>query len=115
MSKLSLATLAVAAGSLALSSIAGAGVAAVASADPDLDPIINTTCSYPQVISALNASNPEVAAQFNASPLAQTSLQRFLASPPSQRLQMIQQVQGSPRAQQMFGLVQQVAATCHNY
>lgn len=112
MRKLSLTTLAVAAGSLALSAIAGTGVA---SADPDLDPIINTTCSYPQVISALNASNPEAAAQFNASPLAQSGLQRFLASPPSQRLQMIQQVQGSPRAQQMFGLVEQVAATCNNY
>ena len=52
MIKLPLSRLAVAVGGLALSLTAGAGVA---SADPVLDPIVNTTCSFPQVMAALNA------------------------------------------------------------
>jgi hemophore-related protein len=112
MIKLSLTRLAVAVGSLALSLTAGAGVA---SADPDLGPIVNTTCSYPQAVSALNAQDPEVAAAFNASPMAQSALRQFLASPPSQRLQMAQQMESSPRAQQYLGVIQQIAATCNNY
>ena len=48
------------AGALALSLSVGG---AVASADPDLSPVINTTCTYSQVVSALNAEKPaEVAA-----------------------------------------------------
>ena len=61
MTKLSLTRLAVAVGGLALSLTAGAGVA---SADPDLDPIVNTTCTYPQAVAALNAQNPAAAAVF---------------------------------------------------
>jgi hypothetical protein len=63
MIKVSLTRLAVAVGGLALSLTAGAGVA---SADPDLGPIINTTCTYPQAVAALNAQDPATAAQFNA-------------------------------------------------
>ncbi len=104
--------LGVAVGGLALSLTVGAGIA---SADPDLGPIVNTTCSYPQVMAALNAQDPAAAAQFNASPVAQSYLRKFLASPPSQREAMAQQIASSPGAQQKFGLIQQVAATCNNY
>jgi hemophore-related protein len=116
MVTLSLTRLAAVVAGLALSLTVGAGVA---SADPDLGPIVNTTCSYPQVMGALNAQDPAAAAQINSSPGAQSGLQRFLAAPPSERLEMVQQVESSPRAQQYFGkyvgLVQQVAATCNNY
>ena len=112
MVKLSLIRPAVAVAGLALSVTFGAGVA---SADPDLGPIINTTCSYPQVMAALNAQDPAAAAQFNASPMAQSALRQFLASPPSRRMAMAQQIASSPGAQQNFGLIQQVAATCNNY
>ena len=112
MIELRLTRLAVAVAGLALSLTAGAGVA---SADPDLGPIVNTTCSYPQVIAALNAQDPAAAAQFNSSPMAQSALQQFLASPRSQRLAMAQRMQSSPRAQQYFGLIQQVVATCNNF
>jgi len=112
MIKLSSARLAAAVGGLALSLTVGAGAA---SADPDLGPIVNTTCSYPQVMAALNAQDPAAAAQFNASPFAQSALRQFLAAPPSQRMTMAQQAEGSPRAQQYFGLVQSVAATCNNF
>jgi hemophore-related protein len=110
--KMWLTRMSVAVGGLALSLTVGAGVA---SADPDLGPIVNTTCSYPQVMAALNAQDPAAAAQFNSSSLAQSALQQFLAAPPSQRLQMAQRMESSPRAQQYFGLIQQVAATCNNY
>ena len=62
MIKLSLTRLGAAVGGLALSLAAGAGIA---SAAPDLGPAINTTCSYPQLVSALNAQGPEAGAQFN--------------------------------------------------
>ena len=116
MIKRPLTRLAVAVGGLALSLSVGAGTA---SADPDLGPIVNTTCNYSQVMAALNAQDPAAAAQINSSSGAQSGLQRFLAAPPSERLEMVQQVESSPRAQQYFGkyvgLVQQVAATCNNY
>ena len=112
MIKLPLTEMAVAVAGLAISLTAGAGIAA---ADPDLDPIVNTTCNYSQVMAALNAQNPSAAAQFNASPFAQSALRQFLAAPPSRRMSMAQQAQSSPGAQQYFGLVQQVAATCNNF
>jgi hemophore-related protein len=107
----SLIRLAVAGGGLALSLLAGAGIA---SADP-LDAAINTTCSYPQVVGALNAQSPAAAAKFNSSPMAQGWLRSFLASPPPQRAQMAQQAQAMPGAAQYIGLIGQIATTCNNY
>jgi hemophore-related protein len=112
MAMLSLTRLAAAVGGLALSLTAAAGVA---SAQPDPGPVINTTCSYPQVVSALNAEDPAAAAQFNASPAAQSWLRQFLASPPAQRQRMLQQVQSMPGTQQYVGTVEQIANTCNNY
>lgn len=112
MVKLSLTKLAVAVGGLALSLTAGAGVA---SAGPDLGPAINTTCNYQQVVSALNAQDPAAAAQFNESPVAQSYLRQFLASPPAQRQQLAQQALAVPGAQQEVGLVLQLANSCNNY
>jgi hemophore-related protein len=107
----SLTRLAAAVGGLTLSLVAGAGIA---SADP-LDPAINTTCSYPQVVAALNAQSPADAAKFNSSPMAQGWLQSFLASPPDQRAQMAQQAQGMPGAGKYMRLIGQIAATCQNF
>src|ERR1700756_2806898 len=112
MTELSVIRLAVAGGGLGLSLTVGAGAA---SADPDLGPIINTTCNYGQVMAALNAQDPAAAAQFNQSPVAQSYLHQFLNSPPSRRMAMAQQIASSPGAEQQFGLVQQVAATCNNF
>ncbi len=104
--------LAAAVGGLALSLVAGAGIA---SADPALDPAINTTCSYPQVVAALNAQSPAAAAKFNSSPMAQGWLRSFLASPPPQRAQMAQQAAGMPGAGQYIGLIGQLATSCNSY
>jgi hemophore-related protein len=108
----SLTRLAAAVGGLTLSLVAGAGIA---SADPGMDSAINTTCSYPQVVAALNAQSPADAAKFNSSPMAQGWLRSFLASPPPQRAQMAQQAQGMPGAGKYIGLIGQLATSCNNY
>jgi hemophore-related protein len=107
-----LTRVAVGVGGLALSLTAGAGIA---SADPDLGPIVNTTCNYGQVMGAMNAESPQAAAQFNSSPAAQAWLRSFLAAPPAKRQQMVLQVQGMPALQQYQGVITQVANTCNNY
>ena len=113
MIKLSLTRLAVAVGGLALSLTAGAGVA---SADPDLGPIVNTTCSYPQVMAALQRarSGSRRAIQRFAdvsSPICVSSSprRRVNASRSPSRLRARQGLSSSS------GLVQQVFNTCNNY
>ncbi|ORV42867.1 hypothetical protein AWC02_16240 [Mycolicibacter engbaekii] len=112
MASLSLTRITVAAGSLALAFCAGSGIA---SASPDLGPIINTTCTYSQVHAALAAENPAAAAEFDASPNGQGMLQMFLNAPPAKRQQLANMVQGMPEAQQYVGTIVQVANSCNNY
>jgi hemophore-related protein len=112
MVKLSSARLRAAVGGLALSLAAGSGIA---SADPDPGPLINTTCTYSQAMAALNAQSPDVAGQLASSPVAQSWLRSFLASPVDQRQRMIQSVQSLPGAAQYTGVVLAVANTCNNY
>src|ERR1700722_7745863 len=115
MVRLSLTSMVAAVGGLTLSLTIGAGVA---SADPDLGPVINTTCSYSQVVSALNAQNPAAAAGLSASPSAQAVLRGFLASTPDQREQIVQELESKPGSQQYVqqytGPVLQVANTCNS-
>jgi hemophore-related protein len=66
-------------------------------------------------MSALNAQDPETAAQFSAFPANESFLREFLASPRNQRLETAQMMQGMPGAQENFGLIQQVFNTCNNY
>ena len=102
----------VVAAGLALSLGTGAGIA---SATPDASVIVNSTCTYPQVMAALNDQNPGVANELNANPLAVGWLQQLVAAPPDQRAQMIQQVQGIPALQPYMPVIFQVASTCNNY
>ena len=115
MTKLSLTRVAVAVGGLTLSLSVGAGVA---SADPDLGPAVNTTCTYDQVVAALNAQDPTVAAVFSSSPEMQSDLRQFLAGSPSQRKQMAQEIVSDPDdpdSQPYIEVLQQSFATCNNY
>ena len=107
-----MARLLAAVGTLALSLTPGTGVA---SADPDLGPVVNTTCNYSQVTAALNAQDPAAAAEFNDSPEAQSWLRSFLASPRGQRQQMLQEVQGMQGTEEYVGTVVRLANTCNNY
>jgi hemophore-related protein len=102
----------VTAAGLALALSAGAGIA---SAQPDVSAVVNTTCTYDQVIAALNDHSPADAAEFTGSPVAVGWLHSFLGSPPDQREQMLQQVQNIPATAPYTGLVLQVANTCNKY
>ena len=102
----------VAVGGLALSLTTGVGVA---SADPDISPLINTTCSYSQAMAALKTQAPDAASQLSAEPVAQAWLQTLLGSPAGQRQQMIEQVQTIGAVRPYVGLALQVADTCQNY
>jgi hemophore-related protein len=102
--------LAAAAGGLTLALISGSGIASAAP-----DPILNTTCTYPQVIGALNAQSPDAANQFTSNGMATGWLQTFLTAPPDQRQQLYAQAQGLPQFGQYRGLINQVARTCNNF
>jgi hemophore-related protein len=106
MMTLSLSKLAAAIGGAAVALSAAAGVA---SADP-MDAAINTTCTYPQVMAALNATDPASAARFNSSQMAQNMLNTFLNSGPAERQQQLQSL--PPK---YAGIVERVAAVCNNY
>src|SRR5262245_14103765 len=109
---LSKTKLVVASAGLALALSTGAGIA---SAQPDTSSIVNSTCTYPQVMAALNAQNPGVAAELNSQPVAVGWLQNLVAAPPAQRQRMVNQVQGLPALQPYMPVIYQVAATCNNY
>ncbi len=102
----------VATAGMALSLGLGTGIA---SATPDISTVVNTMCSYGQVIAALSNHSPGDAAQFTGSPVAVAWLHQFLGAPVDQRTQMIQQVQTIPAAQPYTSLVLQVANTCSSY
>lgn len=112
MKMLSSTKLAVAVGGLALTLTAGAGIA---SAEPDVGVIVNSTCTYPQVMAALNAQSPDLANQLSANPAATAWLQSLIASPPDGRRQMVRQAQTVPAIQQYTPVIMQVANTCNNF
>jgi hemophore-related protein len=97
---------------LALSLGAGNGIA---SAEPDVSAIVNSTCTYPQIQAALNDQNPEAASALNGNLLSVIWLQRLVAAPPDQRAQMVQQVQDDPTLQQYIPVIYQVAGSCNKY
>lgn len=89
-----------------------AGLPAV-SADPGA--AVDTTCSYSQVVAAMNDQSPAVAEQFNATPAAQAWLQNFLAAPPPQRQQLVEQAQQRPEAPEYVALFSPLANGCDYY
>ena len=112
MFKLSVTKMAVVLGGLGLSVTAGAGIA---SAAPDLGPAVNTTCTYPQLMSALNAANPTAASFVNNSPRAEAGFNEFLAAPPAERQRMAESIANDPANAPYLGLYQQVFSTCNNF
>lgn len=106
------AKLAVAVAGLGLSLSAGAGIA---SAAPNLDSMVNTTCSYPQVLAAIDAQDSPAAAEFRGSPQSLGMLQQYLGMPPAQRRQMVDLMAGHPANAPYLGLVEQVFNTCNNF
>ena len=106
------ANLAVTVGALALAFTAGAGSA---SASPDYDPIITTTCSYDQAMRAVHAENPKAAQYLDQSPANQQFLQQYLASSPDQRLNLLHAIEQTQGAEQALPVFQQMMTDCARY
>lgn len=87
----------------------------VASAKPDLSAVLNTRCTYPQVVAALNATSPQAAQKLNTSPIAQGFIQNYLSAPIPQREDMLQQALASKHASKYIAIVSTVAKTCETY
>jgi hemophore-related protein len=102
----------VAVGGLASALTTGVGIA---SAQPDVGPIINSTCNYSQVMAALNAEDPATAQQVAANPAMVAGLQQLIAAPPDGRRRMVAQWQNAPALQPYLPLISRVVATCNNY
>jgi hemophore-related protein len=116
--------------------LGGAGLAAglslmfagTASAQP-AGPLIETTCSYPQLEAALQVEAPEAASRLAENPDAQAKVQALLGLPIDQRRQrvqsfldrnpdvasMIEQKRDTPEGQDKLAKMQRIADTCHNY
>lgn len=91
---------------------AGTGIAV---AQPDISAVVDSTCTYPQVMAALNDQNPGVANDLNANPMATGWLRSLIDAPPAQRTTMVQQVQGDPALQSYMPVIYQVAGSCNKY
>ncbi len=104
-------TLIIGCSGLMMSLAVGSGIA---SAAPE-DAIVNSTCTYPQVMAALNAESPAAAQLVNENPMAAGWIQSLVAAPPDQRRAMIQQAQRMPAVQAYSGVISGVVNTCNNY
>lgn len=89
--------------------------AGIASAAPDVEAIVNSTCTYPQVMAALQSQDPAAAGQLSGSPMAVGFLQKLVASPPEGRRSMIAQIQAYPQLNSYTGLINSVAGSCNNF
>jgi hemophore-related protein len=110
----SMSKLAAVAGGLALSALAGAGIA---SADGLSEQAINTTCNYGQVHAALQAQNAGYANILDQHPDAQAFLQDYLASgPDARRVKAQQEAAKHPgQAAMFYPVINNVAATCNGF
>jgi hemophore-related protein len=91
--------------------------------------LIETTCSYSQLVAALQVEAPDLAEQLAGNPQAQTKLQAFIAMPIDKRKLRVQHKldenpqwratiedkQNTPEGQQKMQALGRIAATCHGY
>ncbi|CAJ1582823.1 hemophore-related protein [[Mycobacterium] wendilense] len=89
--------------------------AGAASAQPDVEAIVNSTCTYPQVMNALRATSPETAAELESSMLATGWIQNLLAAGPDERRASIAQLQAYPQLNGYASTINAVAYSCQNY
>lgn len=112
MMRVSLTNLAVAVGGLAVTLTAGIGVA---SAQPNLDAMVNSTCTYDQAIAAVNAENPTAAQYLAQSPPNQEFVRVFLSSSKDQRISLLNQIKNNPGIDQAIPVFTQMMTSCVNY
>ncbi|MCB0928019.1 MAG: hemophore-related protein [Mycolicibacterium sp.] len=110
MTRLSLAGMVAAAGALLALLLPG-----VASAEPDYSALINTDCSYDQVISAVRVQNPAAAAFLDSRPDQQDAFRTYFAQSRESRANIIEKNKTNPAAQQILDVAQGAVAACHSY
>lgn len=97
---------------LALSLSAGAGIA---SAAPDYGPMVDTTCSFDQAMTAVRTENPTAAQYLDQSPPNVQFLQVYLGSPREERINLLNQISGNPGIDQALPVFQQMLTSCSKY
>lgn len=102
-------------GAIGVATLAVFASSGIAAAAPDVEAIANSTCTYSQVMAALNAESPAAAAELSESAFATAWLQNLIAATPDGRREMITQVQGVPQLQEYSGAINQVVYSCQNY
>lgn len=112
MIKLTFTRLAVAIGGAALSLTAGAGLA---SAEPDLGPMVDSPCTYDQAMKAVHTENPMAAQYLDQSPPNQQFLRVFLSSPRDERVNLLNQIKNNPGADVALPVFQQMLSSCSKY
>jgi hemophore-related protein len=112
MMKMSSNKVGVAVGGLALWLTAGAGLA---SADPDYAPMVSSTCTYDQAMTAVHTENPLAAQYLDQSPPNQQFLRVFLSSSRDERVNLINQIKGNEGAGQALPVFQQMLTNCAKY
>ncbi|HRD11025.1 MAG TPA: hemophore-related protein [Mycobacterium sp.] len=112
MSKRWLTGVAVAIGGSALALTAGAGLA---SATPDIGPMVNTTCTFDQAMRAVHAENPMAASYLDSSPPNLQFLRQFMSSTPDQRVTLLNAVKNNPGADEALPVFTQMMTSCVNY
>jgi hemophore-related protein len=118
----SLTRLAAVACGLALSLTTAPGVA---SATPDEGSIvnnsllINTTCSYRQVASAIAARSPADYSRFTASPVAEQYVRAFVQATPDERQPLVESTMTTreawPSREALVEFLLPAVNTCHSY
>ena len=112
MSKRWLTGVAVAIGGSALALTAGAGLA---SATPDIGPMVNTTCTFDQAMRAVHAENPMAASYLDSSPPNLQFLRQFMSSTPDQRVTLLNAVKNNPGADEALPVFTQMMTSCVKY
>ena len=112
MMKLATTKLTVGVAGVALALTAGAGLA---SAEPDYGPMINSTCTYDQAMTAVHTENPAAAQYLDQSPPNQEFLRVFLGSSRDQRVNLLNQIKGNQGAAMALPVFQQTLTGCAKY
>lgn len=112
MIRKSLTRLGVAVGAAALSLGAAAGVA---SAEPDIGPLVDSPCTFDQAMAAVRTENPMAAQYLDKYPANIEFVRVFLGSPREERVNLLNQIKNNPGANMALPVFRQMMTSCVKY
>lgn len=93
--------------------------APVASADPNINSVLKTTCTFEQVNAAIHDKYSKAAAELDGNPMAQAAIRHFLHANPKKRKDMLAKALKDPNTavtvKKYVPVMEKVAKTCHKY